>query len=141
MANVIRQGLVDEVKRFVISYDIACKYGIGFKNRVSCGSIKLLDPDHLTDDLLCWLVPKFHLGGHQPSCADLFSFNYTKDVGHMSGELVETPWASLNWLQYSTREMGWGTRRDYLNIHFNHWNWKKIQRMGQSNVFFVWDGD
>jgi hypothetical protein len=48
----------------------------------------------------------------------------------MSGELVETPWAALNSLQYSTREMGWGARQDMLVDAFNFWNYQKIIRMG-----------
>lgn len=79
-----------------------------------------------------WLVPKFHLGSHRDECADTFSFNYTFGVGRMHGEMVETIWAALNWLQYSTREMGAGHRRDVITEAMNYWNWGKVIRAGTS---------
>ena len=47
----------------------------------------------------------------------------------MSGELVETPWAEFNWLQYSTREMTWGARRDIITAVIMFWNWSKTIMM------------
>lgn len=43
----------------------------------------------------------------------------------MHGEMVETIWAALNWLQYSTREMGAGHRREVITEAMNFWNWCK----------------
>lgn len=118
--------LKKDLCRIVFSYDIACKYGINFRHRVMESDVKLLDHE---DFNLVFLVPKFHLGGHVRTCADKFAFDYTPNVGRMSGELVETPWAAMNWLQYSTREMGWGTRRDVLTNNLNGWNWNKVAKM------------
>jgi hypothetical protein len=119
------------IARVVFSYDIACKYNINFLKRVSEGAVKLLNPEQIPGELV-WLVPKFHLAGHRPECADQYSFNFTLFVGRMSGELVETPWAETNWLQYSTREMTWGARRDIITAVLLFWNWWKIITMGRS---------
>lgn len=108
-----------------MSYDIACKYSIHFWERVSHGTVVLINPLLQALRQIVWLVPKFHLNGHKKECMDHFSFNFTKWVGRMSGELVETPWATLNWLKYSTRKMLAGARADTLSDHFNAWNWEK----------------
>lgn len=107
------------------SYDIACKYGINFWARVSEGEIPLIDPVWKAICTIVWLVPKFHINGHKQECMEKFSFHFTKWVGRISGELVETPWAALNWLKYSTRKMLAGARADLLSDHFNEWNWGK----------------
>jgi len=121
--------------RVLFSYDLACKYGINFLSRVTGGKVKLYDINHPTVD---FLVPKFHLASHKPSCADTYSFNFTPLVGRMSGEHVETIWSSFNWLQYSTREMGAGSRRDILFDHMNFWNWSKTVKMrGSSQVHLM----
>lgn len=133
VANAINKAIGRKVARVVSSYDINCKYSVNFRYRVCESDIILVEG--LPEGYIVWLVPKFHLGGHIPTCADKFSFNYTVNVGCMSGELVETPWAAFNWLQYSTREMGWGSRRDLLNHHLNHWNWGKITKMGEQNIY------
>ena len=72
-----------------------------------------------------WLVPKFHLASHVDGCADQFSFNFTKGVGRTCGELVESNWANLNGLATSTREMGYGHRKDIIMDAMNFWNYKK----------------
>lgn len=118
-----------------MSYDIACKYSINFWARVSEGVAPLLEPMIRMVLLIIWLVPKFHLNGHKKECMDKFSFNFTKWVGRMSGELVETPWAALNWLKYSSRKMLAGARVDLLSDHFNEWNWSKNINAGQYDFF------
>lgn len=130
-ASVLLHYFAWGILRVVFSYNIACKYGIHFWPRVSEGEYQLLDPMW---ELLCciiWLVPKFHLNGHKRECMDNFSFNFTKWVGRVSGELVETPWASFNWLKYSTRKMLSGARIDLLSDHFSEWNWGKNVRAGE----------
>ena len=117
-----------EVKRIVISYDIACKYNIHFQTRIEHPDWLRLTGDELTKlarTTIVWLVPKFHLAAHIEECADQYSFNWTKNVGRTCGESVESNWASLNGLATSTREMGFGHRRDTLNDAMGDWNWKK----------------
>jgi len=78
-----------------------------------------------------WLVLKFHLASHIEGCADKFSFNWTKNVGRTSGESVETNWANLNLLATSTREMGWGHRRDTITDGMIDWNWRRAIGEGE----------
>ncbi|KIJ30997.1 hypothetical protein M422DRAFT_107675, partial [Sphaerobolus stellatus SS14] len=101
----------------VISYDIACKYHIHFHDRIANPASPLMTRSHRTHlrtNEPIWLVPKFHLASHVDSCADNFSFNWTRNVGRTSGESVETIWANLNALATSTREMGYGHRKDTI---------------------------
>ncbi|TDL15871.1 hypothetical protein BD410DRAFT_731982, partial [Rickenella mellea] len=83
-----------------------------------------------------WLVGKFHLGAHVPECADNFSFNFTANVGRSYGELPESNWSSLNGFAISTREMGWGHRRDILSDVMGDWNWRKNTKIGTSRSLF-----
>lgn len=115
---------------FLFSYDVVCKWHINFWTRLKLGS-KTNWYDVLKDSMQYqFLVPKFHLGSHKEECADRFSFNYADGVGRMHGELVETIWAGLNWLQYSTQEMSAGHRREVITEAMNYWNWGKVIRTG-----------
>ena len=130
MLSIMRLGL----RRMVISYDIACKYHINFLKRVRDEAWPLMTLEQQREFLSCniiWLVPKFHLAAHIEGCADKFSFNYTKNVGRTCGELVESNWASLGTLATSTREMGFGHRRDTLNDAMADWNWRKAVKEGE----------
>ncbi|KIJ26119.1 hypothetical protein M422DRAFT_85161, partial [Sphaerobolus stellatus SS14] len=96
------------LKRIVISYDIACKYNINFKRRITHRDWPLVTQRKLRDlknIKITWLIPKFHLAVHIEGCADKFSFNWVKDVGRTYGENVESNWPSLNVLATSVREM------------------------------------
>ncbi|KIJ31617.1 hypothetical protein M422DRAFT_185657, partial [Sphaerobolus stellatus SS14] len=112
----------------VISYDIACKYHIHFHKQISNSDYPLMtlkQRRQLAAKEVVWLVPKFHLAAHVENCADRFSFNWTKNVGRTLGESVETIWANLNGLALSTREMGFGHRRDAITNAMLAWNWRK----------------
>ncbi|KAG9042435.1 hypothetical protein FS837_010883 [Tulasnella sp. UAMH 9824] len=114
------------LRYFVITYDIACKYGVNFKSRCckpDCNFI--LIPTHNGEINLIFCVNKFHQESHDDDCAAKNALDYTKYVGRTCGEGVETIWASMNWLRYSTREMGFGARIETLSEHFNDWNWQK----------------
>ena len=126
------------LQRIVISYDIACKYHIHFMERISNASWPLMTATEQSVFLACdvvWLVPKFHLAAHIEGCADKFSFNWTKNVGHTCGELVESNWASLGAISTSTREMGFGHRRDTINDAMLDWNWRKAT--GESKLTYI----
>lgn len=113
-----------------MSYDIACKYSIHFLRRVLGGNVKLLDRDFENLADMMWLIGKFHIGGHREECLKQFSFDYNDLVGRMSGELVETVWAELNWLKQQCREMSAGSRIEVMTENFNFWNFCKVTRMG-----------
>lgn len=108
----------------LLSYDVACKWSIWFLRRLALAPA-LPWAEGIPKLQTTYLIPKFHLGSHRPECADKYSFNYTEGVGRMHGEMVETIWAALNWLQYSTREMAAGHRREVISEAMNFWNWRK----------------
>lgn len=129
VGSVLKQGIEDGVQRAVLSYDSACGYSVNFHARLADYEPPLITRAEFERIVVQPLIPKFHLASHKAECSDRYSFNYTANVGRMSGELVETPWAAFNSLQYSAREMGFGTRRDVLTDQFSFWNWSKTTRM------------
>ncbi|KAG8940645.1 hypothetical protein FRC04_005175 [Tulasnella sp. 424] len=116
----------DPGQRQVISYDIACKYGVKFQERVSAPYTggPLLEQSEYPKDLEFY-VPAWHILGHTPQCNLRFNMRYHPLVGRTAGEGVETIWAVMNAYQYSTREMGHGHRRDTLTDIFNDFNFRK----------------
>lgn len=127
------------IQRVVLSYNIACKFSTNFRDRVLFKDGPLLDTDALEGLDIVWVVNQWHLAGHQESCADEFGLRYKDNVGRFSGEAVETPWAQLDKLQYITRVMTWGNRRDVLTAVVNHWNWQKTLRIGTQFSSFNWE--
>ncbi|KAG8911643.1 hypothetical protein FRC02_006490, partial [Tulasnella sp. 418] len=128
-SSVVNDAIKCGIKRMVASYDVACKFKINYVARNTQGKKVLLTEEDLKKISITWLVPKFHLGGHEKKCADDHSFNFTKDVGRTSGELVETPWAELNKAKSVTKQAGPGSRRDIIVDFINWWNWMKVIKM------------
>ena len=126
-ASALRHSSATVLK---VSYDIACQWHKKLHQPVD----KM--PPHLRLNLHDWditfLVPKFHLPAHIPSCQWSFSFNWTKGVGQTDGEEPERGWANLNAAASSTKEMGPGHHRDTLDDYFGDWNWKKLITLGLS---------
>ncbi|KAF8868419.1 hypothetical protein BD779DRAFT_1460905 [Infundibulicybe gibba] len=115
----------------VVSYDIACQWSVNLWTRM------MTYPHTLHTDInrrtsFYFLVPKFHLPAHVKACQSTFSFNYNPHVGRTDGEAPERSWADANLAASSTREMGPGSRRDMLNDHFGHRNWRKTTEIGLS---------
>ncbi|KIJ30662.1 hypothetical protein M422DRAFT_186794, partial [Sphaerobolus stellatus SS14] len=136
LKNIISSGL----KQVVISYDVACKFHIHFNKCIRHQDWRLLSEDELErleQIEIVWLVPKFHLAAHIEGCADRFSFNWTKLVGRTCGETVESNWARLNGLATSTREMGFGQRRDVLTDSMCFHNFNKAVNEGTHWCFIL----
>lgn len=118
-----------QLKRMVISYDIACQWDKKFWQRmanfpdtwaINAGAVSLK-----------FLVPKFHLPAHVEKCHRDYSFNFTKRVGRTDGEAPERGWSKLNPLASSTKEMGPGSRLDTIEDHMGDSNWKKVTGLGK----------
>jgi len=124
-ASAIRHTDVTILK---VSYDIACQWHKALYQRMDKmpTSLQL----NLRDRNLTFLVPKFHLPAHIPSCQWSFSFNWSKGVGRTDGEEPERGWANLNPAASSTKDMGPGHCRDTLDDYFGDWNWKKLIGLG-----------
>ncbi|KAJ7219723.1 hypothetical protein B0H12DRAFT_1241465, partial [Mycena haematopus] len=93
------------LRRFFVSYDIACQWHINIWTRME----EYDDADITIDGegkFMTFLVPKFHLPAHIEACNLKFSFNLTRDVGQTDGEAPERGWANANPLARSTKEMG-----------------------------------
>jgi len=111
-----------------VSYDIACQWHKALYQRMDKmpTSLQL----NLCDHNLTFLVPKFHLPAHIPSCQWSFSFNWSKGVRRTDGEEPEQGWANLNLAASSMKDMGPGHHRDTLDDYFGDWNWKKLIGLG-----------
>lgn len=131
VGSVLKRLIAQGFERAVWSYDSNCSYSVNLRKRLSGYEPVAISKTDLKKLNLTALIPKFHLGGHKAECADKYSFNYTPDVGRMSGEGVEPPWYAFNKLQYSVREMGWGNRRDLLHDHLCSWNFSKLTYIGE----------
>jgi hypothetical protein len=114
-------------RRVITSYDIACQW---IRNLL--WRCEIYPPNLLNMFIIDYLIPKFHLPAHQPSCHTAYSFNYTPNVGRTDGEAPERGWAAMNPVANSTKEMGPGSRRDTLDDHFGDINWRKVTGMGES---------
>ncbi|KAK7029968.1 CxC2 domain-containing protein [Favolaschia claudopus] len=117
-----------DLLEFYVSYDIVCQWHKNIWHRLR------LFPRQIREEYnkryFVFLVPKFHLPAHIESCNIKFSFLFTPYVGQTDGEAPERGWSNINPLALSTREMSPHLRRETLDDHFNHWNWKKILSMG-----------
>jgi hypothetical protein len=88
-----------------------------------------LQLDRSTTDIT-FLVPKFHLPAHVSACQAEYSYNHTMHVGRTDGESVERIWRYLDSVANMLREMGPGSRLDFLNNFMADWNWKKFVSLG-----------
>lgn len=129
-------NLLNLLKFFLISYDIACQWYLRLMERLRSidQTCVLLNPD----TMVRFVVPKFHLPAHIPACRDRFAFMLTPGAGLGDGEAPERGWGESNPLGPSTREMGPGSRRDTLDAHFGDYNWRKIVNLGTSTLTKHW---
>ncbi|KAG8925861.1 hypothetical protein FRC01_009600 [Tulasnella sp. 417] len=153
LASVIRQQHPQQ--RHLHTYDIGCKYGIHFKERVtrsilgdqverdaeergSMPSDVLISRSDFPHDFSI-KVPAWHVLGHILPCILANNLRYTPLVGRTAGEGVEVIWSMMNAHQYSTREMTHGHRRDCLTEIFNDYNWVKLcsESRRLSETYFV----
>lgn len=111
------------VLQVLISYDIGCQWSKHFEARTSSYPEELKLPSKTMVDIG---IPSWHANGHGSSCRNNYSLNNIPGVGRTCGEDIETVWAHTNMLAPSTREMGPAMRRETLNDHWNHWNFRKI---------------
>jgi len=116
------------IKRFLISYDIACQWAKNLDKRLAL--YQALSWFTLSS-LLYWhiVVPKFHLAGHGKACQLTFNINYTKGAVRMSGEMIESNWAQSGSMAISTHENGPFAQRAILDDHWGAENWRKLRRL------------
>jgi hypothetical protein len=115
-----------------IIYDSACRYSVKFHSRCRKNPNTPLDREFWDridpeSNFLQWFVNAFHQYGHTPECADKYSLRNSSNTGMVTGEEIETSWATLNHLQYSIREMDAGARIDMITAHMLTVNDEKIR--------------
>lgn len=81
VGSVMRRAIEEDLLRLLFSYDSACGHGVNFFKRLADYDPPLITRQTLEEIEFQELIPKFHLAGHKPECADKYSFNYTKNVG------------------------------------------------------------
>ncbi|KAH9005466.1 hypothetical protein EDB86DRAFT_2825116 [Lactarius hatsudake] len=64
-----------------------------------------------------------------PVALVMFSPSYIPGAKQVDGEIIETLWAPLNNISWSTRGMSLVHRQEVLDTHMNHSNWKKLVRI------------
>lgn len=117
-----------ELSRLVISYDIACQYGINFRKRFKRydGTDYLLSPAVTIEHV----IPMFHIMAHGSKCQTRYSLHYRPKMARTDGENIERGWANFNPMSMPTKEMGKGSRHDTLNWQFQGFNWERTTSLG-----------
>ena len=110
-----------------VSYDVSCSYSVNAPSRWSKYGFNTF-----TDRDITWSIPMFHLNAHREMCRSVFSPYLLLYSGRLNGEGVERRWAMANGYAPATKEMGPGSRRDYLDDVFGDQNWAKVTRLRSS---------
>ena len=125
LLSTLLPSLNDGISRVLVSYDIGCQWVKNLQSRICNYSISA---SLNLSSLLYWrvVVPKFHLSGHGESCQVTYNLNYTKGVGCMDGERIESGWSLSGSMAVWTRENGPNARRAILDDHWESINWQKL---------------
>lgn len=124
-ASTISRELEAGIPHIVVTYDIACRWGLHLRERLSgYAATKDLNLDSLQS--LRFAVPKFHLIGHGKPCHLNYNLAFMRGVGMTHGESVETIWSHSTSLAIWSRENGPGARHALLDTHWSGWNWRKL---------------
>ncbi|TDL13917.1 hypothetical protein BD410DRAFT_868388 [Rickenella mellea] len=117
------------VKKLILSYDIACQWFKNFRLRISAYPEKMqLNMDEVETDAG---IPKLHCKGHGPKCQTCWSFNFIKGSARTCGESIEQIWSGHNAVSMSTREMTPGSRQNTIDDHLGAWNFRKVIGLGK----------
>ncbi|KAK7032459.1 hypothetical protein VNI00_013017 [Paramarasmius palmivorus] len=113
----------------LLIYDIACQWFKNLAARVALWPSPLSLPSNA---IITPAIGKLHLPGHKEKDHEQFNLNLIPGAAKIDGESNERTWGPHNTLGNSTRTMGPGAREDYLEGHFDNWNWEKYIAMGSS---------
>nr|GAT48004.1 predicted protein [Mycena chlorophos] len=125
VASALRH--VSRLLRLVMSYDIACQWWKGLRERLA--HLPPLVRLSLVLGMVRFVVPKMHIKGHTLACQLLYSLHLTLGCGQTDGEGIERLWAAINALAGSTKLNGPGARSDQLDDHWGFSNWAKLVRL------------
>ncbi|KAH9847790.1 hypothetical protein C2E23DRAFT_942536 [Lenzites betulinus] len=122
-----RSLLHTPISSLTVSYDIACQYSINLRQRFETygyGTVVMRS--------IRWAIPKFHIAAHRDLCQASYSLHYLPHCARVDGESVERAWALANPVASSTKEMGPGSRRDFLDDFFGALNWAKTTKLPEA---------
>ncbi|KAI0648759.1 hypothetical protein C8Q79DRAFT_1007334 [Trametes meyenii] len=102
------------------SYDIACHLDRKLNNRFASYGYDL------TAHEITWAIPKFHINAHREQCRADYNLHFLPESAQVDGEGVERSWGKSNRAAGITKEMGPGSRADFLDDIFADHNWQKI---------------
>ncbi|KAF7323380.1 CxC2 domain-containing protein [Mycena chlorophos] len=125
LASALRH--ISRLLRLVVSYDIACQWWKGLRDRLD--KLPPLVRLSIILAMVRFVVPKMHIKGHTMACQLLFSLLLTLGCGQTDGEGIERLWAAINALAGSTKLNGPGARSDQLDDHWGFSNWAKLVRL------------
>lgn len=128
-ASTISRDLEAGISRVVVTYDIACQWGINLDNRLSNYTATKDDIDLSSLQSIRFAVPKLHLIGHGKSCQLKYNLAFMRGVGMTHGETVETIWSHSTSLATWSRENGPQARHALLDTHWSGWNWRKVKNL------------
>jgi hypothetical protein len=114
-----------QLTSLILSYDIACQWSRNLSKRNRQFDQELQFSKALLA-VIIFVIPKFHIYAHGPSCQTKFSLNYIRYSGRSNGEDPERWWSHINPASMQTKEMGPGARINTLDDHALRWNWQKI---------------
>jgi hypothetical protein len=117
-------------KKILSIYDIMCQWSKNLFAHIELAP-EIVRRTLLPSDLET-AIPKFHILAHGTPCLIPYSLNYKHGVGRIDGEGVERCWSVLNGVSRSTRQMGPGSRKDTIEDHCGHGNWRKLVNSGES---------
>ncbi|KAK0466807.1 uncharacterized protein EV420DRAFT_1635847 [Desarmillaria tabescens] len=118
------------LQHIVVSYDINCQWSKKLWERIAIYPSSMTP--HQDPGDFVYLIPKFHLPAHIPSCHVKYSFNKTPYVGLTNREAPEHGWSRLNQLAASLKVMGPGGYLDTLDNHIGDYNYRKSALMGST---------
>ncbi|KAJ7056486.1 hypothetical protein C8F01DRAFT_1087302 [Mycena amicta] len=133
MDYILLHALGDtRVKRFVLSYDIACQWQQHLRERVlAIANDNGILPDLSNFDII-FALPVWHAAVHEVNCQAAMSLSHAPGVGRTDGEGIEQTWATLNPISYVTKEMGEGNRHDSIEDKIDHISFEK--NVGQGDT-------
>jgi hypothetical protein len=90
--------------------------------------------------LFIFVILKMDIHGHTLLCQLPFSLNLILGCVQTDGEGIERPWASIDGVATSTRDMGLGSRHGVLDCQWSYWNWQKLVNLSTFLLFYLRSG-
>lgn len=119
----------------VVSYDINCQWSKKLWEQIAIYPPSMTP--HQDPSNFVYLILKFHLPAHIPSCHVKYSFYKTLHVGETDREAPKRGWSHLNQLATSLKVMGPGGYLDTLDDHIGDYNYQKSTLMCKS-CHWIW---